>query len=518
MMTEDQSQAIALLANSASYGHAGLVERIETHISIIFLVGDRAYKMKKALELPYVDFSTAKIRYDACREEVALNRETAPGLYVGVRRITRSDAGSLEFDGKGPLVDSVVEMTRFAQEQLLDRMAVAGRLTPELMTATARMIALYHRRAPVVCSGNGAANIAAVLDINDAGFATSQVFGGTEVKKLSETFRSRLKRYRQLLDDRALSGKVRRCHGDLHLRNICLLEGKPCLFDCIEFNLAIATIDVLYDLAFLLMDLWHRSFARLANLVMNRYLDETDDEEGVCLLPFFMAIRATVRAHVTATQAEEPGQDTGTLIGEARSYFDLAHSLLQDRPPRLVAIGGLSGSGKTTVADGLAAKIGAAPGARIVESDRIRKSLHGVSAETRLPVSAYHPDVSTRVYREMARHAGPVLSVGGTVVADAVFDDPGNRRLMETVAAETNARFQGIWLEADAKVLWQRVHDRVGGPSDATTGILADQLARKPTDVRWRHLDTSKSPDATIAAILSGCDEHDGMDTQRPEI
>ncbi|NLS07911.1 AAA family ATPase [Rhizobium sp. P32RR-XVIII] len=503
MMTEDQSETIALLADPASYGHAGAVERMETHISMIFLVGDRAYKMKKALKLPYVDFSTGKIRDEACRKEVALNRETAPGLYVGVRRITQSVAGALEFDGKGPLVDTVVEMMRFSQEQLLDRMAVAGRLTPELMTATARMIALYHRRAPVVCFGGGAANIAAVLDINDAGFATSHVFGRTEVEKLSETLRSRSKRYEQLLDGRALSGKVRRCHGDLHLRNICLLAGRPCLFDCIEFNLAIATIDVLYDLAFLLMDLWHRGFAHLANLVMNRYLDETDDEEGFCLLPFFMAIRAAVRAHVTATQAEEPSQDFRKLAGEARSYFDLAHSLLEDRPPRLIAIGGLSGSGKTTVADLLAAKIGAAPGARIVESDRIRKGLHGVSAETRLPVSAYHPDVSIKVYREMARHGGLILSKGGSVVADAVFDDPGNRRLMETVAAETNARFQGIWLEAHPKVLWQRVHDRVGGPSDATTGVLTGQLARNSTEVTWRHLDTSASVDATIAAIVS---------------
>ncbi|MDR6815710.1 aminoglycoside phosphotransferase family enzyme/predicted kinase [Neorhizobium sp. 2083] len=502
MTVEDQGGTIAFLASPASYGFAGPVERMETHISMIFLVGDRVYKLKKSLKLPYVDFSTAAIREDACRKEVALNGETAPGLYIGVRRITRADTGVLEFDGDGPLVDAVVEMGRFEQGQLFDRMAVAGRLTPDLMTQTARMIAFYHRRAPVVSKGGGAANIKVVLDINEAGFATSHVFAAAELAKLGEAFRSRLARHAGLLDRRAAAGKVRRCHGDLHLRNICLLGGKPCLFDCIEFNLGIATVDVLYDLAFLLMDLWHRGFPDLANLAMNRYLDETDDEDGFCLLPFLMAIRAAVRAHVTATQAEEPGQDALGLAREARSYFDLAASLLADAPPRLIAIGGLSGSGKTTVADRLAARVGAPPGARIVESDRIRKALHGVSAETRLPVSAYQPDVSKKVYREMARHAELILAEGGSVVADAVFDDPSNRRLIETAAAGTGAGFQGVWLEADPELLRQRVRERAGGPSDATTDVLSGQLARKPTDITWRHLDASKAPDAVAAAIL----------------
>ena len=149
---------------------------------------------------------------DACRKEVALNSETAPGLYIGVRRITRAEAGTLEFDDDGPLIDAVVEMSRFEQSQLFDRMAVAGRLTPEIMTRTARMIALYHRRAPVVSKGGGAANIESVLDINDAGFATSHVFSAAELAKLSEAFRLRLGRHSGLLDRRAVAGKVRRCH------------------------------------------------------------------------------------------------------------------------------------------------------------------------------------------------------------------------------------------------------------------------------------------------------------------
>ncbi|WP_117192548.1 bifunctional aminoglycoside phosphotransferase/ATP-binding protein [Rhizobium terrae] len=504
MMTEEQDGTIAFLADPATHGGLEPINIIHTHISVIVLVGDRAFKMKKALKLPYVDFSTATIREEACRKEVSFNRETAPGLYLGVRRITRSAGGALEFEGDGPLVDAVVEMTRFEQEQLFDRMAVAGRLTPALMTEAARMIAEYHGKAPVVAAGGGADNIAAVLDINDAGFATSSVFAPETIAALGARFRSVLRRHAPLLDRRAEGGRVRCCHGDLHLRNICLLNGKPCLFDCIEFSAQIATIDVLYDLAFLLMDLWHRGFPEFANLVMNRYLDETGDEEGFCLLPFFMAVRAAVRAHVTATQAEEPGQDLDRLSGEAKSYFDLAQALLGDSAPLLVAIGGLSGSGKSTVADCLAPRIGAAPGARMVESDRIRKALHGVPAETRLPVTAYSPEVSAKVYQEMVRRAETILAQGGSVVADAVFDDPAKRHLIENAAAGAGnvPEFLGIWLDADPALLMQRVRRRVGGPSDANADVLAGQLARNPTDVAWRHVDASQPPDAIVAAIL----------------
>jgi predicted kinase len=295
---------------------------------------------------------------------------------------------------------------------------------------------------------------------------------------------------------------VRRCHGDLHLRNICLLGGEPRLFDCIEFNDRIATIDVLYDLAFLLMDLWHRGFPELANLVANRYLDEADDEDGFVLLPFFMAVRAAVRAHVTATQAEEGGDPSGRLASEARAYFRLASKLLEKHPARLIAVGGLSGSGKTTVAEALAAHVGAPPGARIVESDRIRKAMHGVPVETRLPEKAYRPEISERVYREMAWRAVLILSSGSPVVADAVFDREADRERIEQAAKERALPFLGIWLDAAPDVLWQRVRGRKGGPSDATIDILSRQLQRNPGAIAWRRLDAARTPKETVEAIL----------------
>ncbi|TIU79558.1 MAG: aminoglycoside phosphotransferase [Mesorhizobium sp.] len=502
MIVDDQESVVAMLMDPAASGETGPVEAIETHISRIFLVGQRAYKIKRAVKLPYVDFSTPVLRLAACEKEVELNSKTAPGLYLGVRRVTREADGKLAFDGSGELVDATIEMVRFDQSKLLDRMAVGGELTPALMTAVARMIVRYHRGAPEVHKGSGSSNLAGVLAINEAGFATSQVFDEAEINAFTGIFGTGLARHRELLDRREAAGKIRRCHGDLHLRNICLFDGEPRLFDCIEFNDQIASIDVLYDLAFLLMDLWHRGFPELANLVMNRYLDEADDEDGFILLPFFMAVRAAVRAHVTATQIEEGSADSARLVAEARSYFALAQELLREMPPRLIAIGGLSGSGKTTIAELLAAHIGAPPGARIVESDRIRKAMHGVPAQARLPDRAYRPEVSERVYREMAWRAGLILSEGGSVVADAVFDRPADRDRIEKAANGGDIAFAGFWLEADPLVLWQRVSERSGGPSDATIDILSRQLQRKATPSTWRKVDADRKL-ADIAAELA---------------
>lgn len=511
MIVDGQQAAIAFLLDPASYGATTPVEAIETHISRIFLTGERAFKMKRAVKLPYVDFSTPALRLSACEKEVELNSKTAPDLYRSVRRITREAGGRLAFDGTGQMVEAAIEMVRFDQSRLLDRMATAGELTPALMTAVARVIVGYHRAAPTIHNGSGSSNIAGVLDINEAGFATSHVFTEAEVKTFAETFRTAFARHSGLLDLREAAGKIRRCHGDLHLRNICLFDDEPRLFDCIEFNDQIASIDVLYDLAFLLMDLWHRGFPRFANLVLNRYLDEADDEDGFILLPFFMAVRAAVRAHVTATQVEEGSEDSEKLIAEARSYFELARTFLQDTSPRLVAIGGLSGSGKTTTAEALAAYIGAPPGARIVESDRIRKAMHGVPAETRLPNRAYRPEVSDRVYREMAWRAGLILSEGCSVVADAVFDRPADRERIEKAARDRGIPFSGFWLEADPLVLWQRVSERKGGPSDATIDILSRQLQRNTTQSGWRKINA----DQELVDIVTELREVSKSDTSK---
>ena len=493
MIVEDQARAKSFLESVLSRDGEP-VQTMETHISRIFLSGNRAFKMKRAVKLPYVDFSTCDKRQAACVKEVELNGLTAPGLYLGVRAITQAKDGTLAIDGDGPVIETVVEMKRFDQSLLLDHIAQSGGLTPRMMTALAGTIVEFHRQAPIARGRGGTAYVQSVLKINEAGFATSHVFTPIEVAELTASFNKRLAALEGCLDKREMAGKVRRCHGDLHLRNIFLRDGRPCLFDCIEFGEEIATSDVLYDLAFLLMDLWHRGHAEFANLVMNRYLDETGDDNGFATLPFFMAMRAAVRAHVVATQAEGAGVNAQELSLEARSYFALAVSLLRSPQSCLVAIGGLSGSGKSTLAETLAPCIGLPPGARIIESDRIRKSLYDVPPETRLPQSAYHPEVSVRVYREISWRSRLILAQDGAVVADAVFDKVENRKLLEWAAKEKGCVFSGFWLEADPALLWQRIEARRDSVSDATVDILAEQLSRKPTPIGWIKLNAARRP------------------------
>ncbi|WP_212523397.1 bifunctional aminoglycoside phosphotransferase/ATP-binding protein [Actibacterium sp. MT2.3-13A] len=503
MSPDDQSAVTAFLAAPETHGARGPVEIIETHISKVFLAGDRAYKLKRAVKLPYADFSTPEIRLATCHKEFDLNAPAAPGLYLGVRRITRAAGGGLEFDGPGALVDAVVEMVRFAQDALFDRMAAAGQLTSALMEDLAVTIAGFHARAPVR-PGGGADNMSAVLDINAAGFATSDLFPPAEIAALDRACRVRLGRHAGELDRRAAQGLIRRCHGDLHLRNICLFEGKPRLFDCIDFSDQIATVDVLYDLAFLLMDLWHRDLGALANRVANRYFDEIGTDEGFGLLPFFMAVRASVRAHVTATFAQGAGARAAREAEAARRYYALALSLLGEVPPRIVAIGGLSGTGKTTAAEALAPALGAPPGARVVESDRTRKAMFGVKSDVALPQEAYRPEVSDRVYARLATRACALAGQGASVVVDAVFDRPDRRAALAAAVAGTGAPFAAFWLAADPDTLRRRVGARRGGPSDADLRVLEAQLARDTGEITWTAIPADGPPGAVVAALRQG--------------
>ena len=412
--------------------------------------------------------------------------------------------GVLPSTASGDLVDAVVEMVRFEQDALFDRMALRGALTPALLTR------LAGESRPL--SSRGAAGRRPRRSRQYRGRARYQravacrppkCSRPTAVASFNAAFREALSRQAPLLDERARAGKVRHCHGDLHLRNICLFEGMPTLFDCLEFNNSMATIDVLYDLAFLLMDLWHRDLRNEANLVLNRYLDEADESDGLPLVPFFMALRAAVRAHVTATAAEEASdeQTAEARRREARAYFDLA-LLLQPKPAALVAIGGFSGSGKSSVAALVAATIGPPPGARTLSSDRTRKRLFGVAPETRLPQSAYSPEVSERVYGLLAEEAGRVLARGHGVILDAVLDRAADRVRFAAIADEARVPFAGIWLDAEAKRLVERVAGRRGDPSDATPDVVRAQIDRAAGAGEWARVDANADARTSAAAAL----------------
>ena len=503
MGIDTQADVVSFLRKPSTHGLRTPVDVYRTHISLVFAAGDRAYKLKRAVRLPYADFSTLELRVAACRRELELNRKTAPELYLGVRRITRERDGTLALDGEGEAVDAVVEMRRFDQDCLFDRMAGRGQLSVALMEELSREIAAFHAGAAVAHGGTGEENMAGVLDINEAGFATSDLFTTRELVPFHARFRSALAGHAALLDARERAGRVRRCHGDLHLRNICLFEDRPTIFDCIDFSEQIATVDVLYDLAFLLMDLRHRGLGRLANLVANRYLDASGEVEGFSLLPFFMAVRSAVRAHVTATSASSQEDGRKELAEEALKYFELAGALLSVPEPRLIVIGGLSGSGKTTIAEAAAWRIGGGAGARVLESDRIRKSMFGVAPDTRLPAEAYRPQVSESVYRKIAEEAGRIVAAGGTAIANAVFDSPEHRRLVEEAAGSAGVEPTTIWLSVDAETLMRRVVRRSGGQSDATADILTAQLKRVHAPAGWLHVDSGGSVEETVAAVLA---------------
>ncbi len=491
MQVQDQSDIVAFLEGAA----AGETRRIDTHISTVVIGPDRVFKLKRAVELPYLDFSTPDLRLAACETELALNRRTAPSLYLAVRRIVRDETGALAFDGQGEFADAVVEMRRFEQSDLFDAMAQEGRLTTPILTQLAREIARFHATAERNADIRGSDAIEAALAANEGGFSESRIFDPSKLTRLFNLCHMRLDQFRVLLDHRGEQGFVRRGHGDLHLRNICMFEGKPVLFDCLEFDEALATTDVLYDLAFLLMDLVHRGLKREANLVFNRYVDETGDDTALALLPFLMAVRAAVRAHVGAASA---GEDV-RKIGEARDYLDLALDLLQGHEPRLVAVGGLSGSGKSSVAAILAARIDLPPGARILSTDRLRKQLAGIAPESPLPAEAYTLQSSQRVYAEQRVQAVRVLAGGWSVVADGVFLKPDERAAMEAVAHYAKARFDGLWLDAPRDVLAARVASRRNDPSDATLAVLDRQVADDPGALDWQRVSAAGSLEETAA-------------------
>lgn len=501
MVTEDQAEAIAFLASPSA--HAGApVERIDTHSAIVFLAGARALKLKRAVRYDYLDFSTAARRHAMCDAEVRVNSRTAPSLYRGVLPIVRDAAGALAMGGEGTIVDWVVEMRRFDQHQLLDRLADAGCLPLEAMPALGHRIAEFHRDALRRPDHGGSSGMGWVIDGNADGLREfGQFLDQAQCAQVIAMSRRQWQQRRDLVDARRVAGYVRECHGDLHLRNLVMLDGQPTLFDAIEFNDEIACIDVIYDLAFLLMDLWHRQLPVHANRVLNGYLADTFDPEGLRLLPFFLSCRAAVRAKTCATAATiEEGAGRSESIRLAHEYLALAHAFLDPASPGLVAIGGFSGSGKSTLALTLAPEIGAAPGAVVLRSDEIRKRMFGFPPLQRLTAAAYTSGLSATVYRKLTESAGLVLSAGQSVVVDAVFARDEDRRAIENVAAASGVPFTGLWLDAPEHTLVARIRARHADVSDADERVVQRQVANGSGTVRWIRVDATDGPERVLSA------------------
>jgi aminoglycoside phosphotransferase family enzyme/predicted kinase len=498
-----QSDTIAFLASPAAHA-GGAVERIDTHASIIFLTANRAWKLKRAVRYDYLDYSTPDRRRTMCEAELAVNQPHAPQIYRRVAPVTRDAHGQYAIDGAGEPVEWLIEMARFDQAQLFDRLATQGRLDLSLMPELAAAIAHLHGTAEPRGDHGGYAGMAWVIDGNAAAFGgeAAQEENAALAMRVIEASRSLNERLRATLDARRTNGRVRRCHGDLHLGNIVRDQGRPTLFDAIEFNDKVACVDVLYDLSFVLMDLWRLSLARHANALLNAYVLRTADIGGLAALPLFMGCRATVRAKTLATAAglETDATRRRGLIDQSRGYLELADRLLHPSAPSLVAVGGLSGSGKSVLSVALAPDIGPAPGALVLRSDEVRKQLLGVDPLTRLGPEGYAPDVSSRVYDAISARAAAILENRHGVVADATFLRSSDRLAIEGVARKAGAPFVGLWLDAPEDTRLARARRRTHDPSDADADVVRHQSIEDSEGMRWTRLDASGAAEDVLAA------------------
>ena len=484
-----QDEVITFLGSPAPHGGAE-PDHVETHGAHVFLAGDTALKVKKAVHFDYLDYTGLETRETMLRRELELNRPAAPQIYRDVVPVTR-DGNDLALDGDGEPVEWVLRMQRFPKENELSELAARGALTDDLADSLGHEIAAYHDTAPRR-EGNGAARIEAILDELDTAFAEMQgALGPDRPAAFSRRARAAFDRAAPLLDARATDGHLRRCHGDLHLRNLVLIDGRPVLFDALEFDEELGTCDVLYDLAFLVMDLLNRGLSRPANIVLNAWLyaHEGRQDAGLAALPLFLALRAGIRAMVTV---QAGGGDAQRVRDEAQGYLDTALQALQETGPRLVAVGGLSGTGKSTLARQLAPGIGRPPGAVHLRSDLERKALAGVAPSDPLPKDSYTGAAARAVYTRLTDRARYLLATGQSVLLDATFLSPDERHGAARLAQELSVPFTGLWLDAPLDTLTRRVSARRGDASDADAEVVRAQTQKETGPVDWHRIDASR--------------------------
>lgn len=482
----------------------------ETHCAIVFVGTLEALKIKRRVKYPYLDFSTLEHRRSACERELSVNKPSAPEIYLAVEAITREPDGRLAVGGTGPAIEWAVRMRRFDQSDLLSERVLGGALDAALVKQTADMVVRFHAAAPVVEGVDTTTLLAAVVDeiaIQLAPYPT--IIAAERIAIWRRHATTHLERARAVLGRRSAAGHVRRCHGDLHLSNIVVWKGQPVPFDAIEFDERLARIDTLYDLAFLLMDLDRHGRRSAANLILNRVLWRTQadlDIEGLAALPLMLSLRAGIRSFVTLQRASLEGPER-TVADQARgrATFAAAEGYLAASHPRLIAVAGLSGTGKSTLAASLAPHFGTAPGALHLRSDLERKAMFGLDEHERLPAESYTKESSARVYAHLMRRAGLALRAGWPVIVDAVALHGNERDMLETLAAMHGATFHGFWLEAPIEVLDARVAARTGDASDATPAVVRTQaagLAETP-GASWTRIDASGSEAAMLAAVLA---------------
>lgn len=441
--------------------------------------------------LPFLDFTPLAERERTARRELDLNAPHAPGMYRDVVPVTCRPGAAPVLGGEGPVIDWVLRMAPVPAEDFLDRRAATIGLDPALLDRMADTVVAMHARLPPLARDQ-AAGFAWLAQGNRAS-ALAAGLPPARIEAWVVAMQHRLARLGPWLREREEAGFVRRIHGDLHLGNLCLWQGNPVPFDALEFNEAMATFDTGYDIAFLLMDLDLRAGRPAANRVMNRIIARTADTGLLRGLPVFLSMRALVRAHVAARSNNPPA---------AARYLAAAEAYLAPTAPAVLAIGGLQGTGKSTLARRLAPELGPAPGAVILRSDEIRKLINGLSPEDRLPQAAYRAEVSRAVFATLARHAAAAASAGHGVIADGMFFAAEQRAAIEAAAGALP--FHGFWLSAPMAELEARVAGRVGDASDADVAVLRQAAKGDPGQGAWHlvHAGNADDPVAQIALIM----------------
>ena len=494
MICDLQQSVVDFLSSPESY-EGSTVQRIDTHLSHIFLTANRAYKIKRAVRYDFVDFSTVAKRKAACEKEVSINRLTAPEIYLRVVPVYCTENG-VSWQGKGAPVDWAVEMARFDNDRQFDALASMGKLDVSLIKLLADKLAEFHQSAEVVNTFKAGGGVASILDQISTSLHEHEI-GATRERDIARWTSLAFEEYEKhakFLEVRRRHGWVRRCHGDLHLANICLFKNEPTPFDAIEFNDELATIDVLYDLAFASMDLVNHNRGELANILINRYLSITRDYSGVRLLRLFHAMRAGVRAMVLSLPTQPDKQNR-----LADRYLDLAlEFLIGESEPRLIAVGGYSATGKSTLAGAIAMEINSRAGAILLRSDVVRKRLLDQDPEHALQESGYSAAHSEAVYNRLLKDARRALRTGASVVLDATFLDLNYRKAAEDIARKAGVCFDGLWLSASRGILMDRISKRLNGASDATASVLEKQLERSVDHEGWWSIDASGSPHETL--------------------
>jgi len=455
-------------------------KRIDTHISHVFLYASHAVKMKRAVTLPFVDQGSVEKRRRLCFRELEINRRFAPEIYLEVIDIVAVEGGfqrgGVEGDGEPVLV-----MRRFAERDLLDNAAREGRLSIEQCAQLGERIAALHDAAPANTEMGHEADYKAVIEelARTELLAAGAMGLATASTELHGALSGALTRAGGLIERRRRAGRVRRGHGDLHLRNLCFWRGAATPFDALEFDERLATTDVIYDLAFLLMDLRRRGLDAHANAVMNAYWDSAgEDEEALSLLPFFMALRATVLVAVRVQ---------GGDLAEASGYRRLALRLLAHDEPCATAVGGLSGAGKSVLARRLAPLLGGVCGARLIRSDIVRRLGDGAD---------YSDSGRDGVYAAMEKRARAALCAGASVVLDATFTEARWRRGAALCAG--SFPFRGLWLHAPEATRLGRVSARRNDASEVTVELAAQQTDPDTLGDAWTIIEAGGGAEETL--------------------